>query len=1572
MLAGLLNSIYSQALNIGFKTEKDCNTDVFYTTIQLYLDTTSTMQIGNSSILFSFNSDAIIYKDYQALHFNGSDYCAGAGATSWDVHKVDEVSFSDQFHLLLSLLDTNFSCPSISNLDTIDIGIISFDIIQQGANPFIYVDTTMTWFNSDIPNSGAAMITLGYIAFIDSAGVLLCDCPGEGQPCDDNNVLTVNDEYNNYCICEGEYLDSDQDGILDGIDPCMDIVYEAEDAYLGDVAIGNTYFQHTGTGYINFLNYTGDSIEFTISPPDSGFYYMYFKYSLESGNRPLEFSIDGVVINSSLDFPSTGDWNDWDTISFANNFTPGNHTVLFVTIGSEGPMFDHLRLSICTGCNTAGNACNDGDTCTVNDVIDANCNCNGIYLDTDNDDVCNEFDICEGGIDSLDIDFDGIPDYCDNCNDLIIGTACDDGNPCTYNDTLNANCMCEGVWAYADSDGDGVCDILDFCPGGDDNIDEDNDGIPDYCDLCNGLLIGIPCNDGDTCTVLDAYDMDCNCIGIYLDSDGDGVCNTLDQCEGSADSLDIDLDGIPDDCDDCDNLTTGTSCDDEDDCTVNDTIDAYCECVGEYIDSDLDGVCDALDQCPGYIDGEDNDGDAIPNSCDNCYDLVYQAENMYFSSSAIYGVGGNASGSGYVRFTNNIDTIIFNVMAGDTGVTTVTIRYSQDEDGKTGMIKFDGQVLFEDFGYPKVNDDWQHWDTVQFVVYFTEGNHTIELINNDQSPYGPRIDYISLCTPGYIPEPLIAKGNNQFEDGFENWTRLYNWENGYSNIFIDTSYAFCGYNDAYFGSSNEYQQLHTTLEHLLIGDTMHLHFNSTSGMANVWVGPSSTSVFSGSYKFVNTLWAQGDYVHDSIEFIVTEPTMVVMFDILLYNEFYLDNLSFNGYGCEPEIVLDISGISCFGDSNAEITANCIGGANPIEYIWSTGDTIQTISNLAEGTYSLIITDKYGAADFLSYDIFAPEKLQVLSNLIHESDIGVNDGSILVNVFGGVSPYNYIWSTGDSINALDNLSSGLYTLTLSDDNDCLLDTTYEISTISLFNSSNWNYNITANSHIFLFQPTSQIIIDSVPMENGDYIGAFYDSLGVEVCAGYMMWLSTTGYVPVFGNDSYTNDIEGFTAGEEIMWRVWKSSDSTLINVVAEYITNIPSIPDSGYFVANGMSGVLSLHGEISIQTQSIIMHENWDIYSSNLDIEIPDISIVFNDIVINVVIVKNTDGYVYWPAFGFNDIGDMIIGQGYQIKMSQVDTLIVLGFPIVPQQTMLSIPEGWSLIGYLRSTPAPITDMFNTIVSHIVIVKDGFGNIFWPSFSVNTIGNMYPGKGYLINLLSPQTFAYPSNTFQISKSFKEKAKPVFYKPKHLGINNMTIGIPLNICQQYLQIGDEIGVFSENGALVGSSVFEGENTAITLWGNDVYSDGKYNLNEGDSFVIKVWYHKSNIQEEWSVVNQVAIGWLEGDNTFENNKIAIVGSISSSIFNKNEIMLSQNIPNPFKYETEISFYLPQSINVEISVLNLLGETISVLYSGIKDEGFHEIKFRTDNIAAGSYYYQLKTNDLSRVKKMIILGDK
>ena len=101
-------------------------------------------------------------------------------------------------------------------------------------------------------------------------------------------------------------------------------------------------------------------------------------------------------------------------------------------------------------------------------------------------------------------------------------------------------------------------------------------------------------------------------------------------------------------------------------------------------------------------------------------------------------------------------------------------------------------------------------------------------------------------------------------------------------------------------------------------------------------------------------------------------------------------------------------------------------------------------------------------------------------------------------------------------------------------------------------------------------------------------------------------------------------------------------------------------------------------------------------------------------------------------------------------------------------------------------------------------------------------------------------------------------------------------------------------------------------------------------------------------------------------ENNPVGI-NSVSSEIPEK--FSLYQNYPNPFNPETVIKFDLPSKQYAKLSVVNILGEEISTLYSGVLQAGEYSYKWNALNYPGGVYFYKLQTDNASVVKKMLLL---
>jgi outer membrane protein OmpA-like peptidoglycan-associated protein len=153
-----------------------------------------------------------------------------------------------------------------------------------------------------------------------------------------------------------------------------------------------------------------------------------------------------------------------------------------------------------------------------------------------------------------------------------------------------------------DSDGDGVPDSRDKCPGTPAGakvdskgcpIDGDGDGVPDGLDKCPNTPKG------------EKVDHD----GCSKDSDGDGVMDGTDKCpdtprgakvDASGCPVDSDGDGVPDGIDKCPGTPHGTKVN-PDGCPV-------------VTDSDGDGVNDDRDKCPDTPRGTKVDANGCPEA----------------------------------------------------------------------------------------------------------------------------------------------------------------------------------------------------------------------------------------------------------------------------------------------------------------------------------------------------------------------------------------------------------------------------------------------------------------------------------------------------------------------------------------------------------------------------------------------------------------------------------------------------------------------------------------------------------------------------------------------------------------------------------------------------------------------------------------------------------------------------------------------------------------------------------------------------------------------------------------------
>ena len=180
----------------------------------------------------------------------------------------------------------------------------------------------------------------------------------------------------------------------------------------------------------------------------------------------------------------------------------------------------------------------------------------------------------------------------------------------------------------------------------------------------------------------------------------------------------------------------------------------------------------------------------------------------------------------------------------------------------------------------------------------------------------------------------------------------------------------------------------------------------------------------------------------------------------VYSVLVTDNLGCTGTDSitviEPlEILLAMgrTDITCFGDSTGEAGVVVSNGVPGLTYSWNDylGQTLDTASNLPSGMYTVIVTDANGC--MATDSIFISESPEIIITGTTTDDNGTGTGTIDITVAGGMSPYTYSWSNSETTEDLSGLASGIYTVTVTDANGCMVSMQFEVKSSAGINNLN---------------------------------------------------------------------------------------------------------------------------------------------------------------------------------------------------------------------------------------------------------------------------------------------------------------------------------------------------------------------------------------------------------------------------------------------------------------------------------------------------------------------------------------
>ena len=313
----------------------------------------------------------------------------------------------------------------------------------------------------------------------------------------------------------------------------------------------------------------------------------------------------------------------------------------------------------------------------------------------------------------------------------------------------------------------------------------------------------------------------------------------------------------------------------------------------------------------------------------------------------------------------------------------------------------------------------------------------------------------------------------------------------------------------------------TSSTHVSLSEPTSISVNAVAVNALCFGGNgSATLMISGGTNLYSVVWQDNSTGLDNTHIPVNTNFGYTVTDL---NGCTYDGTVAVGQPQQLSLDLSVTPVSCFGLEDARVGVSHIGGGTlPYNYLWSNGNTMNSLVGVGAGTYSLLVTDANGCTISSTAVVTQPEALNV-SVVSSNVECGISNGSLSANVYGGSLPYVYYWSNGGTSALLDNVSAGAYSLTVTDANGCSATSSSQINVAGMLSAS-----IVEQSPISCFGMTDATLVAVVEQaqppvmyqwnngQNGStlfglgtgmYIVTVTDGWGCQGVANYMLYSPT---------------------------------------------------------------------------------------------------------------------------------------------------------------------------------------------------------------------------------------------------------------------------------------------------------------------------------------------------------------------------------------------------------------------------------------------------------------------------------
>ena len=392
------------------------------------------------------------------------------------------------------------------------------------------------------------------------------------------------------------------------------------------------------------------------------------------------------------------------------------------------------------------------------------------------------------------------------------------------------------------------------------------------------------------------------------------------------------------------------------------------------------------------------------------------------------------------------------------------------------------------------------------------------------------------------------------------------------------------------------------------------------------------------------------------------------------------------------------------------------------------------------------------------------------------------------------------------------------------------------------------------------------------------------------------------------------------------------------------------------------------------SQLLTLNAGWNMISSYIDPPDSTLPTLLGPLGSHLTIAKNNSGQVYWPAYSINTIGKWKPLQGYKCYLTTLDLLTFTGDPLIPELTPITLVLGWNTVAYLHTSALSPPTALASIVSDLTIAKNNAGQVYWPAYGINTIGNMQPGQGYQIYVTAAVNLTYPASTLP-----KEARPAVTSLPScvHFAGSKQLTGSNAILIWRELPFadGDEIAAIDGTFQMVGSGVVHSGQALLVVWGDDEATAIKDGAGANEALLLRHWSRNENVETMLSparITDALAGQPFAGEIHYGQDCALILEGIQGGDNSlPSEYQLAQNYPNPFNPTTEISFRVPKAEWVKLAIFNTKGEIVRILIDKTVANGAHSLRWdgiddSGRSMPGGIYFLRMSCNSFEKVIKM------